>query len=127
MYSSLFLKLYKGYEPSTPLVHENAMRTALIAGTEYYLFLTEVPAGRGRADLMGIPLPDHPEVPALLIETKIDLNADSAIDQIHRQKYPEKLKPYAGNLILVGADYDKTIRSNDPRYKKWTDVTIEKA
>lgn len=103
-----------------------AVKTALIYGHSYYTFFTEVPAGRGRADLIALPLPSHPEVPAVLIEAKIDESVDSAIEQIRQRKHPEKLKGYSGNVILVGISYDKTRKSTDPDYKLWTDVVVER-
>ena len=41
----------------------------------------------------------------------------TAITQIHSQKYPERLEHYKGNLILVGINYDKEIRNDQPMFK----------
>ena len=76
--------------------------------------------------MIALPLPSHPEVPAILLEAKIDESVASAIEQIHQRKYPEKLKGYSGNVILVGISYDKTRKSTDPDYKLWTDVVVER-
>ena len=50
---------------------------------------------------------DVPEIPALLIELKVDKTAEGAIAQIRRQNYPDRLEHYKGNILLVGISYDK--------------------
>ena len=45
--------------------------------------------------------------PALVIELKWNKDADTAIKQIHDRKYPEALKGFCGEVILVGVNYDK--------------------
>ena len=49
-----------------------------------------------------------------------------AIAQIHRQKYPDRLELYKGNLILVGINYDRSV-SNDSIEFKHHSCEIEKA
>ena len=43
----------------------------------------------------------------LVIELKWNKDADTAIKQIHDRKYPETLKGFCGEVILVGVNYDK--------------------
>ena len=45
--------------------------------------------------------------PALVIELKYDKSAETAIDQIHRKNYTEKIAEYTGEILLVGINYDK--------------------
>ena len=45
--------------------------------------------------------------PAIVIELKVDKDADAAIDQIHRKQYPSKVAEYADRLLLVGINYDR--------------------
>ncbi len=71
--------------------------------------------GKGYADLTY--LPKKPNLPAMLIELKYEESADSAIEQIHRQKYPERLEHHKGNLILIGIGYDIEIRNDSPEFK----------
>ncbi len=47
-------------------------------------------------------IPIEPKYPAMLIKLKYEKGADTAIAQIHRQKYPDRLELYKGKLILVG-------------------------
>ena len=41
------------------------------------------------------------------MELKWNKNAETALDQIKKQKYPEPLQQYAGDILLVGINYDK--------------------
>lgn len=73
----------------------------------YYTVIRELPTGKGFADLVFLPRKNHPDKPALLVELKWDKTADSAINQIKRQKYASALEEYSGNLLLVGINYNK--------------------
>ena len=86
--------------------------------------IPELHTGKGYADLAYIP--KEPKYPAMLIEFKYEKDADTAISQIHRQNYPERLELYKGNLILVGINYDRTV-SNDSVEFKHHSCEIEKA
>ncbi len=65
-------------------------------------------------------------MPALMIELKYDKDANAAIEQIYRQKYPERLEYYKGNLILVGINYDKDVKNDLLMYKHHSCI-IERA
>ena len=41
------------------------------------------------------------------MELKWNKNAETALDQIKKQKYPEPLQQYTGDILLVGINYDK--------------------
>jgi hypothetical protein len=102
-----------------------AVRLAYYAAHDLYTtVIPEMDTGKGYADLAFIP--KKPVIPALLIELKYDENADTAIAQIHRQKYPDRLQLYEGNLILVGITYDRTVRNTDITFKHHS-CLIEKA
>ena len=58
-----------------------------------------------------------PDLPALLVELKYEKDANTAIEQIHRQKYPERLEHYRGKLILVGINYDRNLPNDKPGFK----------
>lgn len=101
-----------------------AVQLAYYAAQDLYTLVPELDTGKGYADLAFIPL--KPDIPALLIEFKYEKDADTAISQIHRQKYPDRLELYKGNLILVGINYDRTV-SNDSVEFKHHSCEIEKA
>lgn len=101
-----------------------AVQLAYYAAQDYYMVIPELYSGKGYADL--VYLPKTPDVPAMLIELKYDENARTAITQIHRQKYPDRLEHYKGNLILIGINYDRTISNDSPSFKHHS-CTIERA
>ena len=92
-----------------------AIQLAYYSAQDYYTIIPEMDTGKGYADLAFIP--KQADIPALLVELKYEEDADSAIAQIHRQKYPERLEHYKGNMILVGINYDREIRNNQPLFK----------
>ncbi|MCD7735536.1 MAG: PD-(D/E)XK nuclease domain-containing protein [Lachnospiraceae bacterium] len=79
---------------------------AYYTARNYYKIIRELPAGKGFADYAFVPL-RNAEKPAMIVELKYDRNADTAIKQIHDNRYCGALKEYSGNLLLVGINYDK--------------------
>ena len=71
-----------------------------------YAELEEIPGGKGIADVAYLPAPLS-RLPAMVVELKWNKTAGGAISQIKEKKYTAKLKPYAGNLLLVGINYDE--------------------
>ena len=101
-----------------------AIQLAYYSAQDYYTIIPELDTGKGYADLAFIP--KKPDIPALLVELKYEEDADTAIEQIRRQKYPERLEHYKGNLILVGISYDKENRNDEITFKHHS-CRIEKA
>lgn len=71
-----------------------------------YTLVREMPSGKGYADMVFLPR-RYSTRPALIIELKYDQSAESAIEQIRERQYPEALRDYHGNLLLVGISYDR--------------------
>ncbi|MDD6977453.1 MAG: AAA family ATPase [Prevotellaceae bacterium] len=71
-----------------------------------YVWHRELPTGKGFADIVLIPRKNI-NSPALVIELKYDKDADTAIRQIHSRNYMGKVSEYAGEVLLVGINYDK--------------------
>ena len=92
-----------------------AVQLAFYKAQDDYTLFPEVDTGRGYADLIYIP--KRPIHPALLVELKYNQNADTALEQIQRQKYPSRLEQYKGNLILVGISYDRSADLAAPSFK----------
>ena len=65
-----------------------------------------MPAGRGFADVVFLPLPSCIK-PAVIVELKYDRAVRSAISQIREKQYPQVLEGYSGEIVLVGVNYDK--------------------
>ena len=101
--------------------NENSLACVLSIAYYYakndYVVHRELPTGKGFADLVMVPR-KNVESPALVIELKYDKDADAAIDQIKRKKYPAKVEQYAGDLLLVGINYDKETKRHTCRIEK---------
>ena len=54
----------------------------------------------------------HKNIPALIIELKWNQDAVTAINQIKEKKYPEAVKKYTDNILLVGINYDKKTKKH---------------
>jgi hypothetical protein len=85
---------------------------------EYYNITREHPAGKGFADLIFTPRPLHIDKPAMVIELKWDKGADTAIEQIRERRYPDALKDFKDNLLLVGISYDKNTKTHEALIEK---------
>ncbi len=83
-----------------------AVGLAYYSARKYYTVIRELPAGRGYADIVFLPLP-HAGKPALVIELKYKKSAQAAIQQIKDRKYVQALEGYRGEILLVGIGYDK--------------------
>ena len=99
-------------EETSPLHYnkEDSLRSVIkLAYYTYrdnYLQWEELPAGEGFADIVYLPKNDS-DWPALVVELKWNKSAEGAIDQIMKKKYPDALKDYGSEIVLVGINYDK--------------------
>ena len=91
---------------------------AYYAARQYYTLIRELPTGKGFADLAFIPLASAADKSALLVELKWNQSAHTAIEQIRAKQYPEALRSYQGNLLLVGVNYDKKTRQHTCRIEE---------
>lgn len=95
---------------------ENSLACVLSIAYYYarndYIIHREFASGKGFADLVLIPR-KNVDSPALVVELKYDKDADSAIAQIKRKKYPSKVAQHADNLLLVGINYDRGIKRHE--------------
>lgn len=82
-----------------------------------YVMHRELASGKGFADIVLIPR-KHVASPAIILELKCDKDADSAIAQIHRRKYPDKVAEYADHLLLVGINYDRKTKQHTCKIEK---------
>lgn len=74
---------------------------------------------KGFCDFVYIPRPEYmSEYPALVIELKWNKDSESAIMQIKEKKYPDSIKDYTDNILLVGVSYDKTTKKHECRIEK---------
>ena len=87
------------------------LSVAYIWARNEYVIHREYASGKGYADLVMIPRRNVSK-PALVIELKFNHSADTAIDQIKRKDYPEKIADYTGDILLVGINYDKETKQH---------------
>ncbi len=99
-------------EVSSILTYNDENSLACAIGLAYYSarkdyrIIRELPAGKGYADIVFLPLP-HTEKPAMVMELKYDRSARTAIRQIKDRQYTQAFQHYAGAILLVGISYDK--------------------
>lgn len=103
-----------------------AIQLAYYAAQKYYTTILELDSGQGYVDICYLPAPTHPDIPALLVEIKYEAGVETALDQIRRRDYPQRLEHYRGRLLLVGISYDRNARGTSPGFKHHT-CKIEQA
>ncbi len=86
-----------------------AIYIAYYTAKNYYMIVRELSSGMGFADYAFIPRRGT-DKPAMIVELKYDMNADTAIRQIHDERYDGRLKEYFDNLLLVGINYDRNAK-----------------
>ena len=94
---------------------ENSMACVLAIAYYYahgdYIFHREYQTGRGFADLVLIPR-KNVDTPAIIVELKYTGTTGTALDQIHDRHYPDKVKEYAGDILLVAVTYDRKTKEH---------------
>ncbi|HBA47507.1 MAG TPA: AAA family ATPase [Lachnospiraceae bacterium] len=90
---------------------ENSLTCAILmayySAKMYYMNpIMELPSGKGFADVVYLPRRDVNR-PALLVELKWNKSAEGAIRQIKKKEYASWIQGYAGDILLVGINYDK--------------------
>ena len=91
------------------------IKLAYFAYKDYYMSFEELPAGAGFADIVYFPKKDA-TLPALLIDLKWNKTAVGAIDQIKNKHYPDAIKDYGGEVLLVGINYDKDAPAGERKH-----------
>ena len=87
------------------------IKFAYIVCIDYYLKVEELPTGHGIADVVFIPKRDT-SLSAMIVELKWNKSAESAIEQIKEKNYPAILNGYAGEMVLVGINYDEKTKNH---------------
>lgn len=115
--AGLVQKVHDDFISSIEYNDENSLSCtvmiALLASFAYYQRpVREFPCGKGFADLVYLPLPQCPQRPVIVVELKWNQSADTAIAQIREKRYPDSLKGYYGDIVLVGISYEKKAREH---------------
>lgn len=110
--------IHNNYASAISYNNENSLSSVLtiayLSSMQYYFKpVRELPTGRGFADFVYIPKPEYKEYyPALMVELKWNKSAETAMDQIKQKNYPESIKQYTGDILLVGINYDKKTKEH---------------
>ncbi len=117
-------KIHDKYASEIKYNDENALSSVLTIAylatmDTYFNPVRELPSGKGFADFVYIPKPEfRDEYPALVVELKWNRDAESAIDQIKEKNYPDSIKEYTDNILLVGISYDRKTKMHECRIEK---------
>lgn len=112
-------KIHSEFASSIQYNDENSLSSVLtiayLSSMQYYFKpIRELPTGKGFADFIYIPKPEYiRDYPALIVELKWNKNAKTALEQIKNKDYPEAIKQYTGNIILVAINYDKKSKNHE--------------
>lgn len=94
----------------------------LVAMKFYFKPIRELPSGYGFTDFVFIPKPRYSHsYPALLVELKWNQDADTAIEQIKKKKYPLSLQNFSQRLLLVGINYDKKTKQHTCKIEEFVE------
>ena len=92
---------------------QSAIYLAYIYALNRYTVVKEMTAGKGFADVVFIPFREGD--PAMVIELKRNDCTESALAQIKEKQYFDSLSHYAGNILLVGINYDEKTKAHTCR------------
>lgn len=85
---------------------------AFYSARRTYNMFRELPAGKGFADMVFMPLSCYPGQIPMLIELKWNRSANTAIKQIKNKEYAGALKGYKGEILVIGLNYSKKTRKH---------------
>ena len=63
-------------------------------------------------------------MPLLLIELKWNKTDEGAISQIKRNDYPQAIKEYGGDILLVGINYDAKSKKHTCSIEAYKTVAV---
>lgn len=95
----------------------SVIKFAYIVTFGRYVKIEELPSGKGVADIVFIPKRLY-NLPALVVELKWNKTSDGAISQIKAKKYPEVIKDYGGEVLLVGINYDEKTKTHSCKIER---------
>ena len=96
---------------------QSAIRFAYFYATSRYTIISELPAGKGYANVVFIPY--IPNVPAMIVELKRNQSIGAALQQIESRQYFNVMDKYQGDLLLVAVNYDEKTNVHNCEIKKF--------
>ena len=94
-----------------------AIRFAYFYANTRYTIISELPAGKGYADVVFIPY--VPNVPAMIVELKRNQTTGAALAQIENKQYFNVMDKYQGDLLLVAVNYDEHTNAHTCEIKRF--------
>jgi hypothetical protein len=89
--------------------NEQALRSVVkmgyLSAIDKFVTIQELPTGKGYADMVFIPRKNIGKA-AMVVELKWNHAANTAISQIKERDYPDILRGFTDNILLVGITYD---------------------
>ena len=119
-------EIHTNYASAIQYNDENSLSSVLsiayLGAMQYYFKpVRELPTGKGFADFVFMPKPEHSQnYPAMVVELKWDKKAETAIKQIKDKDYSDTVKQYTGEILLVGMSYDKKTKKHECVIEKYT-------
>ena len=121
--ASAIEKAHKAGTAPTFYNNEQALRSVIrlsyLCCIDEYLRIEELPSGHGYADIIFWPKKAS-SLPLLVIELKWNKTDGGAIRQIKNRDYPQALKDYGGNILLIGINYDSKSKKHTCRIEEYS-------
>ncbi len=96
---------------------QSVIRFAYFYANTRYTVISELPAGKGYADIAFIPY--IPNTPAMIVELKRNSSTETALSQIENNNYFKALEHYQGDLLFVGVNYDEKTKEHTCEIKRF--------
>lgn len=96
---------------------QSAIYLAYIYALNGYIITKEMPAGKGYADVVYIPL--NKSKPAIIVELKRNSSTETALRQIREKQYFECLENWKGEIIFAGVNYDEESKIHDCKIERF--------
>ncbi len=96
---------------------QSAIYLAYLYAINHYLITKEMPAGKGYADIVYVPL--KKDKPAMIIELKRNSCPETALNQIREKQYFDSLENWQGEILFVGVSYDAETKVHQCKIEKF--------
>ncbi len=96
---------------------QSVIRFAYFYANTRYTVVSEMPAGKGYADIAFIPY--IPNTPAMIVELKRNSSTETALTQIENKQYFNALEHYHGDLLFVAVNYDEKTKEHTCKIKRF--------
>ncbi len=96
---------------------QSVIRFAYFYANTRYTVISELPAGKGYADIAFIPY--IPNIPAMIVELKRNSSTETALTQIENKQYFNALEQYHGDLLFIAVNYDEKTKEHTCNIKRF--------